>query len=483
MQVSTNIVDTYVFYPSNVSLNGAFGKWVLFCFKRHIDVLWQKLHCVMDLLLQTKSVLCMRVSTGRPNPHATNVDISVIMVYTHIKSCDEQTMQQVQYVGNMLHAAFNDAIGFAAPDQFSPYERMYYKTQEQSRQGSRMTGKTKGNTLTSIRLPDHCVSSEQCSFSEWIEKNKRTTTKPEFCGMSPLQLHALGALWDPSTNHWFAPTEKVLRRMNAIVSADTGRASPPPPPPPPTELLTLLSINVWGNVDRIRHHTASTHIPQRMRSILTTIETIQPDVLCLQEVQDQEAAVLHPQLCAQGYLVADANRRSVVTYVHSVHIRLDWSEYSEQPVRIETLCLTHKATSLQLSIANVHLPCGKQSASLRLLALQQSVLGLQAMQKPWVLAGDTNLTFEQNVDVEQLLPHHVQDAWIAAGSPMNMRATYDYTKNTNLACVKVGERFDRAFFDCSKLKLVDFKLVCTDVVPETKVHPSDHFGLCVTFAI
>lgn len=493
MEVSTNFVDTYVFYPKNVSLVSAFGKWLVFCSKVHIDTMWAKLHSILDALVRCGSALCMCVSTARPNQFATHTNIGVIMIYTPSQSTSEHTRHSILEVANVLHAAFQDTCGFAAPDQFSPYSRIFYKTQTQSREGSRMTGKTKGNSLTSICLPDRCVAKEICNFDQWIEKKQSTQhytqhdllQQSSSCfGLNPVELHALGALWDPKTNHWFAPTDKVLQRMNNLVAADAASALPPPSQ---KELLSVMSINIWGNVDGFQHPEIRASITARMQSILATIESLQPDVLCLQEAQKDEVSILHPQLCAQGYLATDTQDRSVLTYVHSVHIRLEWSEYSERPVRLETLCLTHKATTLSFTLANVHLPSGKQTASLRLLALQQSILGLQATKNPWVLIGDTNLTFEQDSEMEHMLPPQALDAWVAAGSPMDRRATFDFTKNTNLSRTcsssKVGARLDRAIFDCSKLTLVDFKLVCTDIVAETNTHPSDHFGLFLSFAL
>ena len=104
MQVSDNFVDTYVFYPKNVSLVSAFGKWIVFCSKTHIDTMWQKLHSVLDVLTRAGVALCMCVSTGRPNPFATHSNIGVIMIYTPVFATDEHTRKTILEVGNFLYS-------------------------------------------------------------------------------------------------------------------------------------------------------------------------------------------------------------------------------------------------------------------------------------------------------------------------------------------------------------------------------------------
>lgn len=469
MEVTSNFVDLYVFYPCGVGLQRAFGKWIVFCFKRQMDAVWELLHPLMDHLTQCGEALCMRASTGRPNPYAQHSDIGVIMIFTEYKKCEQTTRKIILDVGEALRKTLS------ATTQFSPYSRIFYKTQDQSRQGSRMTGRLQNNTLTSIRLPDDCVSQDDRSSMLWTHETQTTDTKKEApMTLTPKNLHMMGANWDPHTNHWYAPNTQVLQKMINVATADITQSIPIS-----KDHVSLLTMNVWGNIDTFLH--PDSNVFERMQSILCQIETLQPDIICLQEVQKTNLEVLHPCLVAQGYLAVDPENRSVVTYVHSVYLRLEWSECAHDPVRIETVCVKHKATSTLICVSNVHFPSGIEHANLRLSALQQSLLHLQMPHHAWMLAGDTNLTYDQ--DADRVLPLHVCDAWKQAGSPMDKRATYDYQKNTNLRGSAPGERFDRVFFDNTKMTLTDFKLACTSKCKDTQKHPSDHFGVFVCVAI
>lgn len=479
MSLVNNFVDAYIFYPRRVDLEHAFGKWMLFVYKRHLDCVWEKLKVIVDSLVACGYVPCMRATTGRPNRYASDIDVGVIMIYTNQHENEVIQREHVLHVGQTLRSAFCDASGFAPPNQFSPHARFFYKTQEQSRQGSRMTGKLKNNTLTSLRLPDDCVFHNQ-TLSKWtlIDVSDTMTSRTSLrhdaqTSLTAMQLHTMGAAWDPTTNQWFAPNEKVMHRMVTATQHLKIRQEP----------LSIITMNVWGNVDCFLHPNAKEFLKERMQCILDQIESLQPDVLCLQETNADIITILHPHLSSQGYLaVVDATDcRSVMTYIHSVEMRLDWSEYSCDPVRVETICATQKTTSSTYLIANVHLPSGSQYTELRIAAMQQITLQLQASSHIWLLVGDTNLTFDQ--DIARVLPPNATDAWNAAGCPMDKRATYDYQKNSNLNSNMVGERFDRILFDPTRLTVKDFQLVCTTLCPATKHHPSDHFGIFASFIV
>lgn len=480
----SNVVDTYLFYPQHETLHGCFGKWLIFCFKQHLNELWIKLHAVVDALRAVGGIVCMKVSTSRPNPHAARSDIGVIMIYTPMHPLEEQTRQTILNVGQYLFCAFHDAQGFNAPLQFSPNNRIYYKTQEQSRVGSRMTG-VMHNTLTSLILPKHCVkpSSSSSVPSNPLTLQKDPKTKMQGFTMTPLMLHNMGAVWNPDLNQWFAPNEKVAAKMHAAALQDARCAQPPS-----NDILSFLSINLWGNIDGFRRPEIKALDPSRMQHIASTIEIHQPDVLCLQEATLELLAILNPLLLEQGYVACSELCHQTIVYVHSVHITFH-HVYNDDLKGCQLLQLTHKTTMVDFLACNVHFASGSTAADLRVLSLQQALLRLETARQPFVLLGDTNFTFEQDPHVESSLPDYVKDAWAEAGSPANHRATYDYNNNTNLQFPdaerrsKVGARFDRAFFDSRTFTIQHFQLVCTNVMEDSKKHPSDHFGILVQLTL
>ena len=477
-------VNTYRFYPPHASLACAYGKWLVFCFKRDIDTLWQKLHPIIDVLSHTNTVLCMKVSTSQSNPHVRS-DMDVIMIYTREEQTFEQAREQILSVGQYLLCAFNDRQGFQAPRQFSPFARMYYKTEAQSKLGSRMSGRKQGNTLTSIRLPDWCVENVNSEHdNNWTMMSQPKPTKqsaPIHKTLTPMELHRMGAVWEPTSDNWLAPNDKVLHTVLEFAKQQSTEKKHS------LDTFTCLSMNIWGNMDTFVNPQTQDECSARLDEICRLIEAKQPDIVCLQEVQDSQFVYMEPLILAQGYVLATrAPDRGTCCFAHTMTINVQNVQNisPNSTLAIDLLCFMHKNTLLDCALVNVHLPATAKCASLRLLLLQHLFLTLQSTQRPWILIGDMNLTSDQEPMVDALATHPIQDAWVATGSAAETRMTFDCSKNSNLQGRKRdGCRFDRAYFDSSKLNVSAFQLTGTDVIPRTNRHPSDHFGIFVTFCL
>jgi|TARA_B110000208_G_scaffold50632_1_gene66615 hypothetical protein len=106
------------------------GKWMLFYDKSKINDAWQKTKTLYrnDEL---EGVMSMKCSTSFNNPRANNND-SIIILYCN-NSCDEETIMNT---GKNMLKLF----------KYEENETIYYKTDEQTKEGTGATGSTKNHT-------------------------------------------------------------------------------------------------------------------------------------------------------------------------------------------------------------------------------------------------------------------------------------------------------------------------------------------------
>ena len=105
------------------------GKWMLFFNKSIIDEKWNYFKKLYDSN-KLNGIVGMKVSTSKENPRATDKNSHVIILYC--KGCEEETIEIGKNIVN-----FNEGYNY-------PY--IYYKTNIQTREGTRATGQEKNYT-------------------------------------------------------------------------------------------------------------------------------------------------------------------------------------------------------------------------------------------------------------------------------------------------------------------------------------------------
>jgi len=114
------------------------GKWMLFYLNSAIDSAWVRAKRLFREGSLT-GISCMKVSTARGNPRATSSSTKVIIFYCGPPHDEENVLK---YGHNLV-----DMMEYRSSN---PY--IYYKSDEQTLQGTRSTGQTK-NHLYRITIP------------------------------------------------------------------------------------------------------------------------------------------------------------------------------------------------------------------------------------------------------------------------------------------------------------------------------------------
>ena len=143
--------DFWVYYDgldeSRYSVNPE-GKWMLFYPKEELDVRWVDACSHFDAN-RFPCVCAMKVSTLRPNPRASDPNKGVIILYTPYMSEHEQKQ-----------------VGYAIVSSMGYEERMYYKTDNQTRHGTKATGQTRNHTY-SVKWDDLFVCPDVFANVDW----------------------------------------------------------------------------------------------------------------------------------------------------------------------------------------------------------------------------------------------------------------------------------------------------------------------------
>ncbi len=122
----------------------------------------------------------------------------------------------------------------------------------------------------------------------------------------------------------------------------------------------------------------------------------------------------------------------------------------------------------ELMVLTSHFESGRASSRERIAQASLVAARLLSHDGPAVFGGDTNLRKAEEGAVEGL--DRLADAWVAAGSPKEARATWP-----TLGGKGPGARFDRVWV--RGLEVASLHLRGVHAVPEVGVPPSDHVGL------
>jgi endonuclease/exonuclease/phosphatase family metal-dependent hydrolase len=310
----------------------------------------------------------------------------------------------------------------------------------------------------------------------------------------------------------------------APVAAAAAAAAPPPGPPPST--ARVVSWNIDGLSDA--------GLLARARAVVTEVRRLAPDVVLLQEVVDQNVGVLKPGLEAGGYTWHDGGAGRMFPYYCAVALRRSSATFSggelvafgDTRMGRHLIKVTATLHGRRALVMTSHLESTGDPASCasRKVQFAEVLLELAAGEAPPVtlFAGDTNLRDKEAVDVRgdilgdaNSATSSVADVWEALGSNYGTRWTWDTGENHNLGIPKAMKcRFDRMFFRRSgddggggggsssgsssaaaatgagggsgggALRPTSLTLIGRAPVPGTNgLFPSDHWGMCVDFAL
>jgi len=454
----------YIYYPAELqhTIPQLHGKWLVYVPKTELNHTWSK----VKSLLPIEGVVLCKASTNRPHSHAFNVTTGVIMVY-----CANMHEDGILKIGHYLIAHL---------DYRSPFGRMYYKTEQQSREGSRATNRSfsSASIQSTFAIPvtrsvaepifSSAASPEADKIVEWASR--------------------LGAIWDTRLNQWCAPNDDVAQKMmNYLPRRAAAASATTTTTMHDDECLTLscYSINTWAS---------SMYRPERMQEIYDSIERHHPDVVMLQEMVPETLSILHPLLSKIGFQTrsqfGNTKRFGEMLYFNTMTLHaLRFEQCALAPDatmkrELHMLVATHKSSNRMFVFATAHLEPSRERHALRLLQLHALAHRLSAERLPWVFGGDTNVAYYQEGELH--LGHNIRDAWQAMGEDYRTRGTWDPSKNTNLCYVgrHVGCcRFDRILFDGNCMKIKQFQLTCTNPIESIGLHASDHFGIMAEFLI
>ena len=151
--------------------------------------------------------------------------------------------------------------------------------------------------------------------------------------------------------------------------------------------FSALTLNVWFQ---------NYHCELRMELVVSEVRRLQPDLLCLQEVNTKLLKLLDPPLRELGY-----STQSVLHYSYGEMLWWRVCRVTDVQLSQEPFHDSQQGRSLHLvrcvvggrplATATVHLESEAKNSSVRFAQLGRSLQQLRETGVPFLLAGDTNL--------------------------------------------------------------------------------------------
>jgi exonuclease III len=243
----------------------------------------------------------------------------------------------------------------------------------------------------------------------------------------------------------------------------------------------VISYNIWFSDNQSLERTLS---------LINCINSLNPDVICLQEVRSDIHEILtmllnnykycFPKKITKGY--------DCVTFSkHPIHKCLNFP-YKNSNMGRGLYVVQIRYNNIDMIIANSHFESlfkknVENETKMQQYQTARSLLdSLHQTYKNVILCSDTNvMSHEEETFDKEFKDNGWIDAWAEKGNDTN-KYTYDSENNAYLKIklqqVKYKSRIDRIFSKSVNCQLAEF-----DMIGGYDIEPSDHFGIVTSYMI
>lgn len=246
-------------------------------------------------------------------------------------------------------------------------------------------------------------------------------------------------------------------------------------------MINVVSYNIWFD-DKLSL--------KRTLSLANTVQTKNPDIICLQEVIPEVHDVL--KLLLKDYKFCFP-QKITKNYDCVIFSKYPIKKCLVYPYKNSTMgrCMTViqiNFNNIDIVFANTHFESLFKKTEPNKEKIKQYEIGQQILEtlyntyKNVILCTDTNvLDHEEHYFNSIYLDNGWTDAWMKLGNENN-KYTYDSEKNIHLNNkfykTKYMSRIDRILAKGDNCKLLNF-----DIIKGIILEPSDHFGVCASYKI
>ena len=241
-------------------------------------------------------------------------------------------------------------------------------------------------------------------------------------------------------------------------------------------MVSILTWNIWFD---------QRFIVQRVKSIIEILKESDVDVICLQEVIKLSLDII----------LNDSNLTDNYDFYYDptlVHLRGKYGEiimikkslnytcqFISVPFKNSRMGRRINAINIEelnLDIINVHLESVfRNNSKPKREQLEFLTNNVVLPGRNIIICGDMNLDIN---DDEKWANSMISKCGLKDVTGRDNQYTYDC--NLNLNAYTFRSRLDRIFYK-GNLDLSSHKLIGTNVLPEIRTHPSDHFGILCNF--
>ena len=234
-----------------------------------------------------------------------------------------------------------------------------------------------------------------------------------------------------------------------------------------TQLFTVASYNIWFD---------KTLCLERTLSLIDSINMLNPDVICLQEVRPEIYDVLIQFLTEYKYYFPKKLTKTYGCVTFSKHQIIKCLDYpyitTNNKIEI-VIANTHFESLFKKNIEN--------TVKLKQYENTRVVLdSLYAEYQNVILCSDTNVMTNEEILFDSQFKNNLWiDAWKLKGTDLN-KYTYDSENNVYLQLQqsKFRSRIDRILYKTNNLIIDNFDIITKN---NECVEISDHFGIYATF--
>ena len=246
--------------------------------------------------------------------------------------------------------------------------------------------------------------------------------------------------------------------------------------------ISFLSWNIYFPSVKMR---------ERMEALGQIVQTLEPDIIALQEVTLENLALLRNQPWFSRYHMIPADISNEVDHsviILSVFPVDKWfaHPFKKAPYKnrkVVTAELKNAVSSPKFVTGVTHLVHARYNTLQRELQLKETLQVLSPYDNVCVM-GDMNIqSGKAEVDGVVVLPSSWTDAWLSfPGNTDGNGYTFDQSKNPFAAPKSSGNasiikaRVDRVFCKLSDFKVKEMRIVGGKLT-KSKIVPSDHYGL------